>query len=41
MRTRNLDNDPDDVRKFTNAKRKLGNLGDATIVTMTFEPGWK
>jgi mannose-6-phosphate isomerase-like protein (cupin superfamily) len=41
MRSRNLDNNPDERRKFTNGKVELANLGDATIGRMTLEPGWK
>jgi mannose-6-phosphate isomerase-like protein (cupin superfamily) len=41
MRSRNVDNNPDDVRKFTNGKVELANLGDTTIGRITLEPGWK
>jgi mannose-6-phosphate isomerase-like protein (cupin superfamily) len=41
MRSRNLDNNPDDERKFTNGKVELANLGDTTIGRITLEPGWK
>jgi ethanolamine utilization protein EutQ (cupin superfamily) len=41
MKSRNLDKNPDDVRKFTNGKVELANLGDAAIGRMTLEPGWK
>jgi hypothetical protein len=41
MQSRNLDNNPDDVRKFTNGKVELANLGDTTIGRITLEPGWK
>jgi len=41
MRSRNLDNNADDVRKFTNGKVELANLGDTTIGRITLEPGWK
>jgi ethanolamine utilization protein EutQ (cupin superfamily) len=41
MQSRNFDKNPDDVRKFTNGKVELANLGDATIGRMTLEPGWK
>jgi hypothetical protein len=41
MRSRNLDNNPDDVRKFTNGKVELANLGDVTIGRITLDPGWK
>ena len=41
MKSRNLDKNPDDVRKFTNGKVELANLGDTAIGRMTLEPGWK
>ena len=41
IKSRNLDKNPDDVRKFTNGKVELANLGDITIGRMTLEPGWK
>ena len=41
MRSRNLDNNPDDVRKFTNGKVEIANLGDTTIGRITIGPGWK
>jgi mannose-6-phosphate isomerase-like protein (cupin superfamily) len=41
MKSRNLDKNPDDVRKFTHGKVELANLGDAAIGRMTLEPGWK
>jgi hypothetical protein len=41
MRSRNLDNNPDDVRKFTNGKVELANLGDVIIGRITLDPGWK
>jgi uncharacterized RmlC-like cupin family protein len=41
MQSRNLDNNPDDVRKFANGKVELANLGDTTIGRITLEPGWK
>jgi hypothetical protein len=41
MRSRNLDNNPDERRKFTNGKVELANLGDAAIGRITLEPGWK
>ena len=31
MLSRNLDKNPDDVRKFTNGKVELANLGEAAI----------
>jgi hypothetical protein len=37
MRSRNLDNNPDDVRKFTNGKVELANLGDVTIGRITLD----
>jgi mannose-6-phosphate isomerase-like protein (cupin superfamily) len=41
MQSRNLDKNADEVRKFTNGKVELANLGDATIGRYTAEPGWK
>ena len=41
MQSRNLDNNPDEKRKFTNGKVGLANLGDAAIGRITLEPGWK
>jgi len=41
MRSRNLDKNPDDVRKFTSGKVELANLGDVTIGRITLYPGWK
>ena len=41
MRSRNLDKNPDDVRKFTSGKVELANLGDVTIGRITLDPGWK
>jgi mannose-6-phosphate isomerase-like protein (cupin superfamily) len=41
MKSRNLDKNPDEVRKFSNGKVELANLGDATIGRYTAEPGWK
>jgi EutQ-like cupin domain len=41
MISRNLDRKPDDVRKFTNGKVDLANLGDTVIGRITLEPGWK
>ena len=41
MRSRNLETNPDDVRKFTNGKVELANLGDVTIGRITLDPGWK
>jgi hypothetical protein len=41
MQSRNLDKNPDDIRKFSNGKIELANLGDATIGRITLEPGWK
>ena len=31
IQSRNLDKNPDDVRKFTNGKVELANLGDVAI----------
>lgn len=39
--SRNLDKNPDDVRKFANGKVELANLGETAIGRITFEPGWK
>jgi mannose-6-phosphate isomerase-like protein (cupin superfamily) len=39
--SRNLDKNPYEVRKFTNGKIELANLGDATIGRVVLEPGWK
>jgi mannose-6-phosphate isomerase-like protein (cupin superfamily) len=41
MQSRNLDKNPDEVRKFPNAKVELANLGDTVIARITGEPGWK
>jgi ethanolamine utilization protein EutQ (cupin superfamily) len=41
IKSRNLDKNPDEVRKFTNGKVELANLGDAAIGRMTLEPGWR
>ena len=41
MQSRNLDKNPDEVRKFTNGKIELANIGEATIGRMTLEPGCK
>ena len=41
MISRNLDKKPDDVRKFTNGKVDLANLGDTVIGRITLQPGWK
>jgi hypothetical protein len=41
IQSRNLDKNPDEVRKFSNGKVELANLGDATIGRYTAEPGWK
>ena len=35
MKSRNFDKNPDEVRKLTNGKIELANLGDATIGRMT------
>jgi hypothetical protein len=31
IQSRNLDKNPDDIRKFTNGKVELANVGEATI----------
>ena len=41
MQSRYFDKNPDEVRKFTNGRIELANLGEATIGRMTLEPGWK
>ena len=41
MQSRNLDKNSDEVRKFSNGKMDIGNLGDAVIARITAEPGWK
>ncbi len=41
MQSRNLDKNPDEVRKFPNSKVELANLGDTVIARITGEPGWK
>jgi mannose-6-phosphate isomerase-like protein (cupin superfamily) len=41
MKSRNLDKNPDEVRKFSNGKMDIANLGDAVIARITAEPGWK
>ena len=41
IRTSNLDKKPDDIRKFTNGKVELANLGQTVIGRITLEPGWK
>jgi hypothetical protein len=41
MLSRNLDKNPDEVRKFSNGKIELANLGEATIGRVILEPGWK
>jgi mannose-6-phosphate isomerase-like protein (cupin superfamily) len=41
MKSRNLDKNPDEVRKLPNGKTDIANLGDATVARMTAEPGWK
>ena len=41
MKSRNLDKNLDEVRKFSNGKMEIANLGDAVIARMTAEPGWK
>ena len=41
IQSRNLDKKPDEVRKFTNGKVELANLGETVIGRITLEPGWK
>ena len=41
MQSKNLDKNPDEVRKLGNGKIELAKLGDAVIGRMTAEPGWK
>jgi hypothetical protein len=41
MLSRNLDKNPDDIRKFANGKVELANLGETAIGRITLEPGWK
>ena len=41
MISRNLDRKPDDVKKFTNGKVDLANLGETVIGRITLQPGWK
>jgi mannose-6-phosphate isomerase-like protein (cupin superfamily) len=41
MQSRNLDKNPDEVRKLSNGKTDIANLGDTTVARMTAEPGWK
>src|ERR671918_145849 len=41
MLSRNLDKNPDEVRKFTNGKVELANLGESTIGRVILEPDWK
>ena len=41
IQSRNLDKNPDEVRKFSNGKVEIAKLGDATIGRYTAEPGWK
>jgi hypothetical protein len=41
MQSRNLDKNPDEVRKFTSGRIELANLGEATIGRVILEPGWK
>ena len=35
MRSRNLDKNPDEVRKFSNGKMDIANLGDSVIARIT------
>ena len=41
MKSRNLDKSPDEVRKFSNGKMEIANLGDTVVARITVEPGWK
>jgi mannose-6-phosphate isomerase-like protein (cupin superfamily) len=41
IQSRNLDKNPDEVRKLPNGKTDIANLGDTTVARMTAEPGWK
>jgi mannose-6-phosphate isomerase-like protein (cupin superfamily) len=41
MQSRNLDKNPDEVRKLSNGKTDIANLGDTIVARMTAEPGWK
>ncbi len=41
MQSRNLDKSPDEVRKFSNGKMEIANLGDTVIARITAKPGWK
>jgi hypothetical protein len=41
IQSRNLDKKPDEVRKFTNGKVDLANLGETVIGRITLQPGWK
>src|SRR5918992_2500330 len=41
MLSRNLDKNPDEVRKLTNGKVELANLGESTIGRVILEPDWK
>jgi len=39
IRSSNLDKKPDEIRKFTNGKVELANLGETAIGRITLEPG--
>jgi hypothetical protein len=41
IRSRNLDKNPDEVRKFTHGRVELASLGEVAIGRITLEPGWK
>jgi hypothetical protein len=41
IRSRNLDKNPDEVRKFTHGRVELASLGEMAIGRITLEPGWK
>lgn len=41
IRSRNLDKNPDEVRKFTHGRVELASLGEVSIGRITLEPGWK
>ncbi len=41
IQSRNLNKNPDGVRKFSNDKMDIANLGDATIARITAEPSWR
>jgi mannose-6-phosphate isomerase-like protein (cupin superfamily) len=41
MQSKNLDKNPDEVRKFSKSKMEIANIGDTVIARLTGEPGWK